>query len=169
MVEALLVSAAGTIFLTVLGGTLLYIIFMILGLGRFIPAGWIYGLIFVGSLVALPPYLYEVKKKAYQRTVYNFYDEYLDFQQFKFYLTLRRGRIRYKDVGDIVQQASTLQDQRRLTSLYLYVPSLGYGRGAFAGLEIADLPAAGNFAHKVMDIVEHSQKAPVAITQPAHA
>lgn len=160
MVQALGVTVAGTVVLTVAGGTLFYVLIMIFGLGRFVPAGWVYGLFFVGSLVVLPPYFYELKKRAYLRTVYNFYEDYVDFQSFKFYLNPRRGRVRYRDIADIVQQASTLQDQRRLTNIYLSVPSMGLGRSGFSGVQISDVPVAAGHATRIMDIVERGLLSP---------
>lgn len=158
VIHALLAMVVGTIFLTIVGGTLFYMLFLILGLGNIIGAGYVYGLILVVSLVAVAPVFFELRKKAYQRTVWHFYDTYVDYQSFNFYVERRRGRLRYRDIQDIAQQASALQEQRGLTTIYLFAPSMRYQRrSSFAGVRIFDVPLAADYTTRIMDLVEGSE------------
>ncbi|TAL28206.1 MAG: hypothetical protein EPN97_15240 [Alphaproteobacteria bacterium] len=158
MAEALVVTLGGFIVTTVVLGTFFFILLSLIGLGRHISASGIYGFFFGLSVLGIPPLFYEVKKRAFQRTIYNFYDDYMDFQYFHYYINRRRGRVRYADIADIAQHASALQEHQRLTTIYLYVPGMGMGRrGAFAGLRLTDLPQAKDYMTKVMDIIEQRQ------------
>jgi len=168
MAEALVVTLGGFIVTTVVLGTFFFILLSLIGLGKHISASGIYGFFFGLSVLGIPPLFYEVKKRAFQRTIYNFYDDYMDFQYFHYYINRRRGRVRYADIADIAQHASALQEHQRLTTIYLYVPGMGMGRrGAFAGLKLADLPQAKDYMTKVMDIIE--QRQPVLPAQPEAA
>jgi hypothetical protein len=170
MVEALVVTLGGFIVTTIALGTFFFILLSMIGLGRHISASGIYGFFFGLSVLGLPPLFYEVKKRAFQRTIYNFYDDYMDFQYFHYYINRRRGRVRYVDIADIAQHASALQEHQRLTTIYLYVPGMGMGqRGAFAGLKLADLPQAKDYMTKIMDIIEQRQPALQTQTEAAPA
>src|SRR6218665_1687466 len=118
--QAVLFTAAAFLLVAIICGTLFYILLMLIGLG--ISAGYVYGLFLVASLVVLPPLFFELKKKAYSRTFFRFYDDYLEFQYFQFMLSQRRGRVRYRDVSDVVQAGGALQSQRMLTSILIMVP-----------------------------------------------
>lgn len=155
MIQALIVTLGGFIVTTILFGTFFFILLSMIGLGKHISASGIYGFFFGVSVLGIPPLFYEVKKRAFQRTIYNFYDDYMDFQYFHYYINRRRGRVRYMDIADIAQHASALQEHQRLTTIYLYVPGMGMGqRGAFAGLKLTDLPQAKDYMTKIMDIIE---------------
>ncbi|MDE1151361.1 MAG: hypothetical protein PW788_02395 [Micavibrio sp.] len=168
MVQSLM--AAGVLFLpvTIVGGMLVYILFTIVGLAKFIPASGVFGFFLIMSIAGIPPLFYEIKKRALQRTLYNFYDDYIDFQYFHFYLNRRRGRVRYRDVTDINQHASALQEQRRLTTIYLYVPTMSFARG-FSGVKMEDLPQSKGYLTKVMDLIEASLNPPVPAWDAAPA
>lgn len=155
MVQAAICAAVGFLPVTIVGGIVVYFLFMILGLARFVPASGVFGFFLVVSLAGLPPAFYEIKKRAMQRTLFNFYDDYIDFQYFHFYINRRRGRVRYRDISDINQHASALQEQRRLTTIYLYVPGMSYQRG-FSGLKLEDLQQSRGYLTKIMDVVENS-------------
>lgn len=158
IIHALLAMVVGTIVLTVVGGTLLYMLCLIIGLGNIIGAGHIYGLVLVTSLVGVGPVFFELRKKAYQRTVWHFYDTHVDYQSFNFYVERRRGRLRYKDIQDIAQQASALQEQRGLTTVYLFAPSMRYQRrSSFAGVRVFDVPLDADYTTRIMDLVEGNQ------------
>lgn len=159
MVQAAIFAAAGFLPVTIIGGMVVYFLFIILGIARFVPASGVFGFFLVAALAGLPPLFYEIKKRAFQRTLFNFYDEYIDFQYFHFYINRRRGRVRYRDISDINQHASALQEQRRLTTIYLYVPGMGYQRG-FSGLKMEDLLQSKSYLTKIMDIVEQSFEEP---------
>ncbi len=170
VVEACFTTLGGFIVTTILFGTLFLILFSIIGLGKHISAGGIYEFFFGVSLLGIPPLYYEVKKRAFQRTIYNFYDDYMDFQYFHWHINRRRGRVRYGDIADIAQHASALQEHQRLITIFIYVPGMGMGRrGSFAGVKLADLPQSKDYMTKIMDIIEGraAQTAAAASAVPA--
>ena len=160
--QAILFTLIGFLLVTIVLGTFVFILFSIIGLTKIIPAGYIYGLFLVGSIVVLPPLFFEMKKKAYARTVYHFHDDHVDFQYFQFFISMRRGRIRYRDISDVTQQANALQEQRRLTNVYLYVPSMAYNARAFAGIKISDVPMRQDTMTRIMDMIENSENRDMA-------
>jgi hypothetical protein len=138
-------------------GTVLYVLFLLLGLGAYVSAGFIYASLFVLCLAFTPAIFFEVRKRALKRTFFAFYDDHLDFEYWQFYLQPRRGRLRYAEIQDVFQQAGTLQAQRMLTSLFLHVPGLAQrmGRqGGFSGLVIPDLKQSASNLSRVTDIIE---------------
>jgi hypothetical protein len=155
MVQAVIFTAVAFLPFTMIGGTLVYLLFNLIGLGGFISAGAVYGFFLLVAIVGLPAVYFEVRKRAYQRTVYNFYDDYIDFQYFHFLINRRRGRLRYEDVTDITQQAGALQEQRRLTNIYLYAPALGYMRQrGIPGIIMPDLPLSRGYMNQIMNLFE---------------
>lgn len=170
IVHAAVLTAVASLVVTVLAGTFFYIILAVLGLSRFIAVSYVYGLLFVGSIAVIPPLFFEIRKKAYERTAFLFYPDYLEFQYFKFYLGRRRGRVRYADIKDISQHASALQEHRRLMTIDLYVPSMGYKERGFTGLSMADLPQRADYMTQVMNVIEgNSRKTAPAAAMPLAA
>ena len=170
MVQALVTTLGGFIVTTILFGTFFFIFLSLIGLGRHLSATGIYGFFFGLSLLGIPPLFYEVKKRALQRTIYNFYDDYMDFQYFHYYINRRRGRVRYADIADIAQHASALQEHQRLITIFLYVPGMGMGRrGEFAGVKMADLPQSRDYMTKIMDLIEGRAATAVAVAPAAAA
>lgn len=157
-VQALIFMAVGGLFATVIGGTLLYILLMVVGLGRFIPAGFIYGALLIASIACLPPLFFEMKKRALARTGFRFFDDHVDYQYFQFYLSQRRARLRYRDIENVLQEAGTLQGQRMLTTVYLIAPSLAYNQRAFPGVKIGDVPQREDYVTRITDLVEASKR-----------
>lgn len=157
MVQSLMVTAVGFIVVTGIGGLFTYLLLILLGLSNFISPSVVFGFYLVLSLAGLPPLYYELKKRAFQRTLYNFYDEYLDFQYFHWYLNRRRGRVWYRDIADVTQHATALQEHQRLTTILLYVPNMaggGYGQRGFSGVKMEDLQQSKGYLTKVMDVME---------------
>jgi hypothetical protein len=168
MVQSLLVLLPGAFMATLLFGTILLILVSMMGI-RQITAGGLYLSILVLSIAAIPPVFYELKKRAYQRTIFNFYDSYLDFQYFQFYITRRRGRLRFTDIADISQQASALQEHQRLTTVFLYVPAMALRQRGFSGLKLADLPQPKDYMSKILDVLEGRPVAPEPVSAPGAA
>jgi hypothetical protein len=155
MVQSIIVTAVGFLAVTLLGGIFTLLLFSIIGIINHVSATSIFGFYMLVSLAGIPPVYYEIKKRALQRTLYNFYEDYIDFQYFQWYINRRRGRIWYRDIADITQHASALQEHQRLTTIYLYVPGLiAYGQRGFSGVKMEDLPQAKGYLTKVMDIVQ---------------
>lgn len=154
-VQAVMFTAAGVVLVPLLGGTILYILFSVIGLTKL--AGYVYGLLFIASLIMLPPLFFEMKKKAYSRTVFRFFDDHLDFQYFQYSISMRRGRVRYRDISDVTQHANALQENRRLMTISLYVPSMGYHNRAFAGVQIHDVQQKQDYVTRIMTMIEQSE------------
>src|SRR5262245_29722056 len=91
MVEAVPAGIAGGAVGTFLLATFLFIVLNMIGLGRFVSVGGLYGLLFVLGLALTPAAYYEIKKFAYKNTFYAFYEDWLEYQDFKFFITKRRG------------------------------------------------------------------------------
>lgn len=170
MVYALLATVVGFLPVTFICGTVVFLLLNIIGLGRFVSAGYIYAFFLVVALAGIPPLFYEVRRRALSRTIYNLYGDYIDFQYFHFLINRRRGRVRFEDVTDISQQASALQEQRRLTTIYLYVPTLGYmQRSNFPGLVLKDIPAAKGYMNQIIALLDGSHPAQAQDAAPEQA
>ena len=169
MVYALGVGAAGALVCTVMGGSLLYGLLSLIGVGRFISVGYIFGFALIVSIVAIPPLFFELRKRSLARTVYHFFGDHLEFQYFQFLISPRRGRVRYDGVQDVYQNASALQAHRQLTSIYLYVPGMRYRQAGFAGLEIADVPQRKDYMNRIIDIIEKRGASRLAAAAPPAA
>lgn len=158
MVQSIMVTAVGFIVVTAVGSILTYIILSLILPAKFVKFGVILQFFMLISIAGIPPLFYEIKKRALQRTLYNFHVDYLEFQFFHFYINRRRGRLWYQDIADITQHASFLQEHQRLTTIFLYAPSmLGiYGRRGYPGLKMEDLPQSKGYLNKVMDVVDMS-------------
>lgn len=161
-VQALLFTGVGFILTTLIGGTLFFILLHMIGIGRFFSAGHIYGFFLIGSIVVLPPLFFELKKKAYARTFFRFYEDYLEYQYFQFLISPRRGRIRYRDVEDVMQEGGALQSQRMLTSILISVPGMNRHPRAFSGLRIEDVPMKLDLMPRILDFIEKSEYRAIA-------
>jgi len=165
-IEAVPIAIACTVAATLLGATFLFMFFNILGMGRLVSAGPLYTIVFILTLALSPALYFEVKKSAYRQTFYNFYPDWLEYQDFRWFLTRRRSRIRLIDINDVFENASILQSRRVLTSLYLAVPGVNQSpRGGFSGLKILDIPENSGLREKVIALIEDSTKRYYAAAQ----
>jgi hypothetical protein len=159
MVEAIPAGIAGTTIAVFLGGTFFFILLNIIGLGKFMNGGSLYSTFLVLGLALTPAIYYELKKSAYRRTVYHFYEDSLEYQDFKFFLTRRRGRVRLRDITDVTARATFLQSRRTLTTIYLTIPGFSpIVQGILPGLKIMDVPEKGGLQDKILDLVEQSSQ-----------
>lgn len=161
-VQAVLFTAVAVLPATIIVGTLLFVLFGLIGLGSFINASYLYGLILVAGIVCLPPVFFEMKKKAYGRTVFHFFEDHVDYQHMPFYLSLRRSRLRYRDITDVRMEGQMLQEQRRLTNIMIYVPSMAPSPRAFGGIKIPDVPMSQDYMMRIMDLIESSENRDMA-------
>lgn len=158
IVHSMVAMVAGTLVLTIVGGFLLYILVLMLGLSRFIAPGYVFGLVLVASIVCVAPIYFDLRRKAYQRTIWHFYDTHVDFQFFRYYTGRQRARLHYRDITHIAQRASALQEQRGLTTIYLHAPAMNFHNSrAFSGLKIFDVQLRADYMTRIMDIVERSR------------
>ena len=144
-------------------GTFIYVLCALLGIAGFVSPGVLFGILLVGCIAATPPVFFEIRKRALKRTFFAFYDGHLDFQYWHFYLQPRRGRVQYRDIEDVYQQSGTLQAQRMLTSLFIYIPRFGQrgmaAPGGFSGLVVPDLRLAANDMTKVVSFLANPEAA----------
>jgi hypothetical protein len=158
MVYAGIATLLGTLVVTLVGGIFIYFLLVILGLARFIAVGYVFGLLLVSCLIAIPVLFFDLRRKSLTRTVFNFYESHLEYQFFHFHLNRRRGRLRYRDITDINQRATALQEQRGLTTVYVYTNAPGYQRSDFSGLEIVDLPLLRDDMSQIIRLLEQEEK-----------
>lgn len=150
--------------LTLLGGTFMVVLGAILGAGKWLSLQHVYSVLFWGTLIFFPAVYFEFKRKAYRRTLYRFYDDFLDFQQFEFLLLRKVGRIQYTDIVDVAEEAGWIQDHENMMTLRLYTPALplqtrGIFPGlSFSGLILSNIPRGEGNARKIMSLIE--KKAP---------
>ena len=154
--QSVLFTAVAFILTTVIGGTIFFMLLHLIGLGRFVDASYIYGIFLIASIVLLPPLFFELKKRAYGRTVFHFFEDHVDYQYMHFYISLRRSRVRYREISDVRMEGHALQEQRRLTNIYITVPSMAQHPRAFAGIKIPDVPMSQDYLARILDMVESS-------------
>lgn len=164
--EAVLPALLGTVIGTVACGTFFYILFSIIGLTKFISVSTIYTVFFLLSLTLIPAAFYELKRRALSQTVYLFYDNHLEFQNFQFYINRRRGRVRYDDINDIFMRSGWVQGLSGLTTLYLFAPTMGID-GGFSGLRIKDILDDRRIANKVTAIIERTLEVETPAVTPS--
>lgn len=158
-VEAGVAGVAGAAVSFFLLATFFFILIILLGLNRVVPAGFLYGFFFLLGGLGAPVLYFELKKKAHAKTVYNFYDDYFEYQNFEFYITKRRRRVRYIDVTDVNEHANVFQTRRLLTSVYIEVPRMArQQRSGFAGVKISDVPERLDLADKITALIEEGQR-----------
>ncbi len=154
-VQCVGVSIIGMTVVTLVVGTLLYLLLSIIGLGGIIRPGWVYGLLILASVVALPALFYEAKRRAYAATAYHFYEDHMEYQDFKYYVTRQRGRIFYAGVTDATQKANFLQEQKHLTTITLYVPELREQQPrSFPGLKLVDITQTQDYLANIIALIE---------------
>lgn len=167
ILEALPVVFAGTAGLVMVVGTFIFILFSLIGLSKFIPASSIYTILFVLGIALIPPLFFEIKRRAFQRTFWNFYDNYIEFQFFRYYLVRERGRLHYADISNVIQRAGAIQERLHLTTILLLSPSSSYiARDRIPGLKIADIPDANSIGQRIQNIIDNMRNRPVAETAP---
>ena len=156
-IQAVLFTVVAFLPVTIIVGTLLFVLLGLIGLGRFIDGSYIYGFILIVSIVCLPPVFFEMKKRAYGRTVFHFFEDHVDYQYMPFYMGLRRSRLRYRDIADVRMEGQMLQEQRRLTNILIYVPSMAPNARTFGGLKVPDVPMSQDYMIRIMDLIESSE------------
>ena len=168
ILESLIVSLVGIMMLTFVGGIILLALFSFIGLGRFISGSTIFATLFIFGLVVLPPLYYEIKRKACKNTFYNFYDNYVEFQRFQYMINRRTGRIGYRDIINVVENANFIQQREKLTSVYLFAPDIALAmNGEFPGLKMTDIPQSRAQIKRIFSLIEQGnnpQTAPSATT-----
>lgn len=173
MIEACGIALASAVVGTLLVGTLLSLLFMLVGLDRIFP-GWLPFFIgFLASVVIVPATYYEIKRQAYTKSIYNFYGDYLEFREFGLMMNRSTGRIRYAEITDIFERSNPLQQMQGLKTIYLAVP--GYGlpdKYGFTGVRIRDVRIGGGTGRQLVALIESYKQgemttAPIPASAPA--
>lgn len=155
MAEAVPVCLVGVLALALLGGTFLFLLLHFIGLGRFISMTPLYVTLLVLGFAFMPAAYYEIKKRAYARTVFHFHADTVEYQYFRWLLFRRRGRTRLRDISDVMESTGFLQERRGLSSLYLVIPSAPWrNRRMLPGIEIRDVPGRKNLRETVITLIE---------------
>lgn len=158
-IESLAAALVGTTALVSVGGTLFLALVSLAGLGRFMSGSGIYTTFAILGMAFLPPFYYEIKRKACRRSLYNFYDDYLEFQHFRFLVNRHVGRISYREITNVAEHANFVQEREKLTTIFLFVPSMRYqSRGAFSGIKITDVARSEQLTGKILDMIDLSQR-----------
>lgn len=154
--EAAQVAVIGTVVLTIFGATLFVILLAITGLGKWIPY-WIGPMLFfLGGAVGLPPWYMEMKRRAYKKTFYAFYDDRVEFEIYPvlFFQDHVRDRVYYDDIDNVGERASFWQRRAGLCTIYIFAPALqNPDRRGFMGLKITDVPSDKNLVQRISDII----------------
>lgn len=165
MIEAAPITIVGIAAGTAVVGTLIYILLYMLGIGKYIPGGAFYTVMFFLSITLTPAAYYELKKRAYARTVCHFYDTYLEFQDFRYFINRRRGRVKYDDIRDIGQQSSLFEGLCHLATVSIYVPGMGYQytySNGFSGLRLRGIPERSDLSARLLDLIQSGSNRAVA-------
>ena len=112
------------------------------------PGFWSF--IFFGLLFffGIPIFVYNVKKKSYEKTVYVFYDDHLEY--YEGFWTLEKKSINYNRITEISLRRGIIQKKYGLGTIFLSTPATGYSRGrARSGIAILDIPKA-DYVYKVL-------------------
>ena len=159
MIEALLVGIVGAVFGTVTLGVILTILFMLIGLGSFMPGGLAFMLAFVISITLLPAGYFELKKRAYQKSAFLFFADHLEFRDFNIFMNRNTGRIRYNEITDVFEKSNMLQQMEDIKTIYLLAPRYGLrDRSGFAGIKIKDVPIGQGMGRRIVDLIDAENK-----------
>lgn len=162
-IQSVAIALFGMTVVTLVLGVLIYLLLSLIGLGGIIRPGWVFGLLLLASLIVLPALFYELKRKAYAQTFYDFHDDYLEYQHFKYFVTRQRGRISYGSVSDATQKSNLLQEQKHLTTITLYIPDIVDQARGFPGLKLTDLPRTQDYLGNIIALIEdHNRRVAAA-------
>ena len=166
--EAAQVAVIGTVLLTIFGGTLFLILLAITGLDHFIPYWLMPTMCFLAGAVGLPPWYNEMKRRAYKKSYYAFYEDRVEFEWHPvlFFQEQVRDKLYYYDIENIGQRATFWQRQAGLCSIYIFAPVMqNPDRQGFMGLKVLDVPSNKNLQERIEGLVTGT--APELATRPA--
>ncbi len=147
-------AVIGTLGLTIMGGTALWLGLSLLGLGRFISAGTPYFISFIAGAAGIAPFYYELKKKTAKRSFCRFYGDYLEYEVYGFFFHRHAGRVYYRDVAGMFQRSDFLQQREHLKTIYLSVPGIGWEERGFSGLKLVDVPIGKGIGRRIEALLE---------------
>ena len=153
-----MIALTGTVLLTFVGGIILLALFSLTGISRFIPGSAIFMTLFILGWVTLPPLYYEIKRRAFQNTYYNFYDDYVEFRRFQYMINRRIGRIKYHDITNVTEHSNFVQQREKLTSVFLFAPDITPAlNGEFPGLKMTDITQSEDQIRQILSLIDKSQ------------
>ncbi len=126
--------------------------------------------VFFGLLafIGIPCFAYFGKKLNYQRTIYSFYDDHIDFEEGFF--SRNRKIIKYRDVVEVTLRKGILQRCAGLGTIYLgtiatgssqqFNPfyALGFGNVSASGVGIRDIREPDEMYEKVRKLVDDKRQ-----------
>jgi uncharacterized membrane protein YdbT with pleckstrin-like domain len=126
--------------------------------------------VFFGLLafIGIPCFAYFGKKLNYQRTIYSFYDDHVDFEEGFF--SRNRKIIRYRDVVEVTLRKGILQRFVGLGTIYLgtvatgssqqFNPfyALGFGNVSASGVGIRDIRKPDEAYEKIRTLVDKGRQ-----------
>ena len=156
MMQSIPVALLGMVAGAFIGGVFFSIVFSVLGITKFVSIGSIFlGCALLGFFTA-PTVFYEMKRKAYHRTIYNFYKDRVEFQKFFWLIQRKRGRVRYSDISDLLQESGFFQQQRNLLTVLLFSPGSGFeDQNRFPGVKLDDLSSKNRMGSKIQTILDN--------------
>lgn len=156
MWQALPWILGGTLALTAVGGTMLWLLCVLLGLGKIVSPGTPYFLCFVAGLAGIAPLYYEMRRRIAQKAFCRFYADYLEYEVFGPFFRHHAGRVFYRDIADMRQRANVLQQRYGLKTIYLAVPGLDWSDRGFSGLKIEDVPSGKGTGKRIQTLLDHA-------------
>ena len=154
--------ALGTLALTVAGGTIIWLLLTLAGVGQKMPPGLPYFLCLVMGLVTIAPLYYEAQRKISARTVCRFFERHLEYETYTLFFRRHEGRVHYRDISGMVTRADFLQHRFGLKTIYLSVPGMDWQERGFSGLKLADIPSGRGIGRRLQTLLDHEE-----VTTPA--
>lgn len=155
VIEAFITALAGTLLLTLVGGTILFMLCALLGISKILPVWFLYFIFFAASVVIIPPLYFELKKKAYAQTQFSFFPDHLEYKNFEWLILPRRGRIKYSAIEGLSRKTNFLQTPHQIESLRLHVPGLPFQSfNRFQGLNLPDILTEKNYGEQIEGLLE---------------
>lgn len=157
MWQALPWILGGTLALTTVGGTALWLICVLLGLKNVISPGTPYFICLIAGLAGIAPLYYELRRRIAQKSFCRFFSDRVEYEIFGSFFRHHAGRIFYRDIADMRQRADILQQRYSLKTIYLSVPDIGWSDRGFSGLKLEDLPAGKGIGKRIQTLLDHGR------------
>ncbi len=115
-----------------------------------------YSFLFFGLLffVGIPIIVYIAKRKTYEMTVYDFYDDHLEY--YEGFWTVEKKSINYDRITEISLRSGIIQKKYGLGTIFLSTPATGYSsRGrARSGIALYDIPNAESVYIEIKKLIK---------------
>ena len=157
--ETALYSFLGIFTVTMGAGIVITLLFLILGLSKFLPLWLPFFAIFVATLIFIQPYVYKLLKQNHEDTYYKFYPDHMTFQQYQMLLFKKRGRLRYMDINDIIERTDIIQSRYNIGTVWVLAPGTGITAGQrFPGLKMSHIHLTEELSDFFEDILSRGSE-----------